>query len=102
MKSLLLKIFTWWNGQTLNTQVWTWLYGELVGTDEFGNRYYRTKGGKLELTSIPANEWKTVEDAALVFWDEIAKKSPRSAKVVQILKDYRATMEKAGPPYRYG
>ena len=34
MKSLLLKIFTWWNGQTLNTQVWTWLYGELVGTDE--------------------------------------------------------------------
>jgi hypothetical protein len=43
-----------------------------------------------------------VEDAALVFWDEIAKKSPRSAKVVQILKDYRATMEKAGPPYRYG
>jgi hypothetical protein len=36
-----------------------------------------------------------------VFWDEIAAQSPRSAKVVAILKDYTATMQKAGPPYRY-
>jgi NADH:ubiquinone oxidoreductase subunit len=48
MKSFLLRFFTWWNGQTLNTQLWTWLYGELVGSDEFGNRYYRTKGGKID------------------------------------------------------
>ncbi|MCH8809381.1 MAG: hypothetical protein IH993_06045 [Proteobacteria bacterium] len=34
-------------------------------------------------------------------WDEIAAKSPRSAKVVKIFKDYSATMSKAGPPYRY-
>jgi hypothetical protein len=68
----------------------------------WGEAHYRTKGGKLELTSIPESEWATVEKAALQFWDEIAKKSPRTAKVVQILKDYLATMEKAGPPYRYG
>lgn len=55
----------------------------------------------MELTSIPAEEWKTVEQAALVFWDEIAQQSPRSAKVVAILKEYVATMEAAGPPYRY-
>ena len=24
------------------------LYGERVGEDEFGNRYYRTKGGKID------------------------------------------------------
>lgn len=48
MKNFLLKIFTWWNGQTLNTQIWTWLHGEFVGEDEFGNRYYRTKGGKID------------------------------------------------------
>ena len=24
------------------------LYGEVVGEDEFGNRYYRTKGGKID------------------------------------------------------
>jgi TRAP-type mannitol/chloroaromatic compound transport system substrate-binding protein len=68
----------------------------------WGEAEYRTRGGKLELTSIPAEEWATVERAAFEFWDDIAAQSPRSAKVVQILKDYAATMEKAGPPYRYG
>ncbi len=67
----------------------------------WGEANYRTKG-KLELTSIPSEEWKTVEDAALVFWDEIATQSARNARVVEILKQYNADMEKAGPPYRYG
>ncbi|MDR5906548.1 TRAP transporter substrate-binding protein [Franzmannia qiaohouensis] len=67
----------------------------------WGEAHYRTTGGKLELTSIPEEEWQTLEDAALEFWDEIAEQSERSAKVVQILKDYRETMQQAGPPYRY-
>lgn len=67
----------------------------------WGEAHYRTTGGKLELTSIPDSEWKTVEDEAVKFWDEIAAKSPRNAKVVKILKDYTATMRKAGQPYRY-
>ncbi len=67
----------------------------------WGEANYRTKGGKLELTSIPSDEWHVVEQAAMEFWDEIAAESPRNAKVVQILKDYIATMEAAGPPYRY-
>jgi TRAP-type mannitol/chloroaromatic compound transport system substrate-binding protein len=65
-----------------------------------GEAKYRTTG-PLELTSIPAAEWKTVEDEALKFWDEVAAQSPRNAKVVEILKAYNAQMEKAGPPYRY-
>ena len=44
----IVRFFTWWNGQTFGTQLWTALYGEFVGTDEFGNRYYRTKGGKID------------------------------------------------------
>jgi TRAP-type mannitol/chloroaromatic compound transport system substrate-binding protein len=68
----------------------------------WGEANYRTKGGKLELTSIPEEEWATIEKAALAFWEEIATQSPRNAKVVGILKDYIATMEQAGPPYRYG
>jgi NADH:ubiquinone oxidoreductase subunit len=48
MKSFLLRIFTWWNRQTFGTQLWTALYGEFVGEDEFGNRYFRTKGGKID------------------------------------------------------
>jgi TRAP-type mannitol/chloroaromatic compound transport system substrate-binding protein len=66
-----------------------------------GEAKLRTQGSKLKLTSIPAEEWKTVEDEATRFWDEVAQQSPRTAKVVNILKEYRATMEKAGPPYRY-
>jgi NADH:ubiquinone oxidoreductase subunit len=48
MMQFILKIFTWWNGQTFGTQVWTSLYGEFVGEDEGGNRYYRTKDGKID------------------------------------------------------
>ncbi|MNL79675.1 hypothetical protein D3C87_2063310 [compost metagenome] len=54
------------------------------------------------MTSIPDAEWKTVEDAAHVFWEEVAKQTPRTGKVVEILKKYNADMEKAGKPYRYG
>ncbi len=68
----------------------------------WGEAHYRTTGGKLELTSIPESEWQQLEDEALAFWDEIAAESERSARVVQILKDYRQTMQQAGPPYRYG
>jgi TRAP-type mannitol/chloroaromatic compound transport system substrate-binding protein len=67
----------------------------------WGEAEYRTKGGKLELTTIPPEEWATVEQAAQVFWDEIAELTPRNAKVVAILKEYAATMNAAGPPYRY-
>ena len=48
MKQFLLKLFTWWNGETFGTQLWTWRFGELVGADEQGNRYYRTRGGKID------------------------------------------------------
>ncbi len=33
-------------GATLGTRLLTWLRGELVGTDTYGNRYYRLKGDK--------------------------------------------------------
>lgn len=44
----LLQILTWWHGQTLNTRFHTWRHGEFVGHDEFGNSYYRTKGGAID------------------------------------------------------
>jgi NADH:ubiquinone oxidoreductase subunit len=46
MKKFLLHFFTWWNGQTLGTRLWTWRKGELVGEDEAGNHYYRERGGR--------------------------------------------------------
>ena len=66
-----------------------------------GEADLRVNGTDMQLTSIPDEEWKTVEDAAGVFWDEIAQESETKAKVVQIFKDYNEVMNKAGKPYRY-
>jgi NADH:ubiquinone oxidoreductase subunit len=57
MKQFWLKIFTWWNSETFGTQLWTWLYGESVGEDEFGNRYFRTRGGKIDPTLGFERRW---------------------------------------------
>lgn len=44
--SFLGKIFTWWNGATIGTHLWSWRNGEQVGTDAQGNAYFRSKPKK--------------------------------------------------------
>lgn len=39
----LMRAVTWWNGQTLNTQLYTWRNGVRVGEDSQGNVFYETK-----------------------------------------------------------
>lgn len=65
-----------------------------------GEAKLRVEGKKMELTSLPDNEWAQVVTDAEGFWNEVAASSPRSAKVVEAFKTYSATMEKAGYPYR--
>ncbi len=40
---LLGKIFTWWDGATIGTSLFTARKGEQVGEDIFGNRYFQAK-----------------------------------------------------------
>lgn len=40
---ILGKIFTWWDGATIGTQLWTMRKGQHVGTDAQGNTYYRSR-----------------------------------------------------------
>lgn len=40
---MLSKIFTWWDGATIGTSLWSSRNGEHVGTDAQGNKYYRSK-----------------------------------------------------------
>lgn len=41
---ILKEIFTWWDGATIGTRLWAARVGaEHVGTDAFGNRYYRAR-----------------------------------------------------------
>ena len=44
--SVFLRFLTWWNSQTLNTQLWTWRHGVKVGEDALGNVFFQTKDGK--------------------------------------------------------
>ncbi len=37
------KIFTWWNGATIGTALFSAMKGEQIGTDVQGNRYFRSK-----------------------------------------------------------
>ena len=39
------RIFVWWDGQTLGTQLWTWRKGKKVGEDDAGNVYYTNAAG---------------------------------------------------------
>jgi len=39
----LKQIFTWWNKNTFGTFLKTLFFGKLVGTDEYGNKYYKNK-----------------------------------------------------------
>jgi NADH:ubiquinone oxidoreductase subunit len=53
--SILSKIFTWWNGATIGTSLWSARYGEHVGTDTYGNKYYRS--AKLKTTQGYERRW---------------------------------------------
>jgi NADH:ubiquinone oxidoreductase subunit len=43
---LLGKIFTWWDGATIGTALYSWRHGSKVGEDHLGNRYYEGKDGR--------------------------------------------------------
>ena len=68
-------------------QVWYW----------GGEADLRVNGNKMELTSIPQAEWNTVVADAEVFWDELASRSPRAAKVIDIFKK---SFQNHGPSWR--
>ncbi len=43
--SILAQMFTWWNGQTVATRVYTSRKGQRIGDDSEGNVYYQSKDG---------------------------------------------------------
>ncbi|HHI71535.1 MAG TPA: NADH:ubiquinone oxidoreductase subunit NDUFA12 [Rhodobacteraceae bacterium] len=81
----ILRMLTWYHGQTLGTQIFTWRKGVKVGEDEFGNIYYQTRDGKKrwvwykdapEASEIPP-DWH----GWLHFtWDEPPTKAPLQHK----------------------
>ena len=43
IKRLLKFLFTWWNGNTVGTKLFTYLNGKKVGEDYFGNYFYESR-----------------------------------------------------------
>ena len=62
---MIKEIFTWWNGQTFGTRIWTIFSGHLIATDENQNKFYTNKNdtmrwviyyGEVEATKV-LPEW---------------------------------------------
>ena len=45
MISKISKLFIWWDGQTIGTQIYTKFFGNFVGSDEYGNNYFKSRDG---------------------------------------------------------
>jgi NADH:ubiquinone oxidoreductase subunit len=43
---ILAKIFTWWDGATIGTLLYSRRHGAAVGEDDLGNHYFQSKDGK--------------------------------------------------------
>ena len=81
----LLRGVTWWNGQTLNTQLFTWRKGIKVGEDAEGNVYYRNAdsskrwvifNGEIEATRVNADWHGWLHHS----WDETPEARPLAHK----------------------
>ena len=57
LKEFLTRTFTWWNGQTWGTWLYTRQKGQLVGTDQFGNQYYRAADHMIDPSIGPERRW---------------------------------------------
>ena len=53
------KLFTWWDGATIGTALFSALNGEQVGTDGAGNAYFRSK----KKTAAPEKRWVIYQGA---------------------------------------
>ena len=88
MLRLIKQAFTWWNGQTISTMLYTRFFGQNVGHDEFGNEYYISKAkaankkrwviynGYADSSKVPAR-WHTWLHGVV---DEIPTEQKRSDK----------------------
>ena len=83
--SFLTRVFTWWNGQTIGTKLYTSRKGRKVGEDAQGNVYYQTADGKrrwvifkgeMEASRVPPDWHGWLHHT----WDESPTKAPLKHK----------------------
>lgn len=81
----LKRLLTWWNSQTIGTQLFTARKGRKVGEDDQGNAYYQTADGKrrwvifkgeMEASRVPPDWHGWLHHT----WDEPPTKAPLTHK----------------------
>lgn len=90
---LVNQFFTWWNGSTYGTDLFTRRFGEKVGEDEAGNVFYQNAGGKrrwvvyngvAEASRIPPDWHGWLHHT----WDEAPSEAPPPRQTWE--KDHKA------------
>ena len=64
---ILSKIFTWWDGATIGTSLFTARRGEKVGTDAAGNTYYRAKNKRGDSSLATAGSYAQRERRWVIY-----------------------------------
>jgi NADH:ubiquinone oxidoreductase subunit len=81
----LKRLLTWWNSQTIGTQIFTARKGQKVGEDEQGNRYFQTSdakrrwvifNGEMEASRVPPDWHGWLHHT----WDQPPSKAPLAHK----------------------
>ncbi|MEM9012213.1 MAG: NADH:ubiquinone oxidoreductase subunit NDUFA12 [Pseudomonadota bacterium] len=102
---ILAEIFTWWNGQTLGTRLFTRRRGVKVGEDERGNVFYTSKDGARRWVIYAGEADASVVSPAWHGWlhhtfDEIPSEAPlpRKAWEKPHVPNMTGTVEAYRPP----
>ncbi len=67
----------------------------------YGEPHYRVGiENPFIITSLPDEDWEKVVALRESIYDDLAATSDRSRRVIEIIRDYQAGLEKAGHPYR--
>ena len=85
MLTLFKKFFTWWNQETLGTKIKIIFFGNFVGEDSFGNKYYQSKSGRRWVT------YKDEVDASKipVEWYSWMHFTPNKIEKKHVLEKYK-------------
>ena len=96
------NLFTWWEGATLGTALYSWRHGHKVGEDELGNVYMQTKkGGRRWVMYKGANDVSRVPPEWYAWLTRQIEEVPDEAlpPAPAFLKD--PTPNLTGTPYAY-
>ena len=101
----LLRMLTWWDSQTLGTQIFTARKGVKVGNDAAGNLFYQTRDGKKRWViyngEMEASRVSPDWHGWLHFtWDQPPTKAPLVHKTWELphLENLTGTAEAYAPP----